>query len=278
MGPRSRGSRPATPLRRARSAEHRLRHLHLGLDRHAEGRRGHASRAVGESWHAAHDRSARIGSSRGRCSSRPCASTLSVFEISAAAASAVRRWFCPGRSAADPDLVAADRRAAGDALRSLPFLRPAGEPARRGAVPLETLVVCLAARRCPAELAAVAGRMGRRVDQRLRPDRDDHVCDGHDAIRMAMRRQSADRASDLEHAGVRAGRGLEPVPVGGGGRALHRGRGSGARLSGPSRADGGAVRGRPVRSGGEPDVPDRGPGALAARTGCWSSWAGPTIR
>ena len=41
-------------------------------------------------------------------------------------------------------------------------------------------------------------------------------------------------------------RGLEPVPAGVVGRAVHRGRGSGARLSGACGSDGGAVRGRPA--------------------------------
>ena len=48
------------------------------------------------------------------------------------------------------------------------------------------------------------------------------------------------------------------------GRALHRGSGSGAGLSGACRADGGAVRRRPAWCcGGRPDVPERGPGAVA---------------
>ena len=51
------------------------------------------------------------------------------------------------------------------------------------------------------------------------------------------------------------------------GRALHRRGGAGARLSGPAGADGGAVRRRPVRAGGQPDVPHRRPGALARRRG-----------
>ena len=59
--------------------------------------------------------------------------------------------------------------------------------------------------------------------------------------------------------------GLEPVPAGVVGRAVHRGRGSGARLSEPRRADGGAVCRRPERRGRQPDVPDRGPGAVAGR-------------
>ena len=59
--------------------------------------------------------------------------------------------------------------------------------------------------------------------------------------------------------------GLEPVPAGVSGRVVRFGSGSGAGLSGACGADGGAVRGRPVRGGGQPDVPHRRPGALAQR-------------
>jgi hypothetical protein len=53
-------------------------------------------------------------------------------------------------------------------------------------------------------------------------------------------------------------------------RAVHRGSGVGARLSGACAADGGAVCDGPAWSCGEPDVPHRGPGALASGRGCWS--------
>ncbi len=75
----------------------------------------------------------------------------------------------------------------------------------------------------------------------------------------------ADRPADLEHAGLRAGRRL----AAGAGRVLRasctwRAR-AGAGLSRTCGADGGAVRGRSVRTGGRPDVPHRRPGALARR-------------
>ena len=53
---------------------------------------------------------------------------------------------------------------------------------------------------------------------------------------------------------------LEPVPAGVAGEAVHRRCPAGPRLSGPSGADRGAVRGVPVRRPGGADVPDRGPG------------------
>jgi len=68
--------------------------------------------------------------------------------------------------------------------------------------------------------------------------------------------------------------GLEPVAGGGCGRAIHRGRGAGARLSRAGGADGGAVRGRSVRPGGEPHVPHRRPRTLARGRGAGFPRAG----
>ena len=57
--------------------------------------------------------------------------------------------------------------------------------------------------------------------------------------------------------------GLEPGAGRRGGRAVHRRRRAGARLSRPPGPDRGAVRGRPVRRCGRAAVPHRRPGALA---------------
>ena len=67
--------------------------------------------------------------------------------------------------------------------------------------------------------------------------------------------------------------GLGACAGGGCGGALHCGSGAGAGLSGPCRADGGAVCGGPVWACGEPDVPDRGSGALARGRGAGVSRA-----
>ena len=63
-------------------------------------------------------------------------------------------------------------------------------------------------------------------------------------------RLRSDRATDIQHAGLRIGRWPGACAGGGIGRAIHRGRGAGARLSRAGGADGGAVRGRSVRPGG----------------------------
>ena len=110
------------------------------------------------------------------------------------------------------------------------------------------------------------GRAGRLPpDALLRPDRGDDIqrdiLDGWPRGELAI---AADRTAAREHAGLCAGRRAAADPGRRCGRALRCGGRAGARLSQPRRADGGAVRGRSVRACRGPDVPHRGPGALAA--------------
>ena len=110
----------------------------------------------------------------------------------------------------------------------------------------------------------VEARTGRRLDQRLRPDRGDHVQRLLPADQPDQFARSADRLADLEHAGLRARRELQPVPAGVPGELYIAGAAWRAAIS-VGRAHGRAVRRRPVRAAGQPDVPHRRPGALARR-------------
>ena len=102
-------------------------------------------------------------------------------------------------------------------------------------------------------------------DQRVRADRDDGLRDHERGA--GGRDRSSDRPSDLEHAGLRSGRWSGACSCWGERGALHCGCGACAGLCGACGADGGAVCCGPVWCGGEPDVPHRGPGALARRRG-----------
>ena len=77
----------------------------------------------------------------------------------------------------------------------------------------------------------------------------------------------ADRSAHRQCTRLRFGRRVAACSGRGRGRALRRGGGSGARLSGAGGADGGAVRGGSVRACRQPHVPHRGSGALARRRG-----------
>ena len=105
---------------------------------------------------------------------------------------------------------------------------------------------------------------GARTDQSLRPDRDDDLTRPDWALSATTRATAVPIGRPIWNTRVYVWTGLAACACWGRGRALHRGSGAGARLSGPGGADGGAVRGGPVRRCGEPDVPHRRPGALAA--------------
>ena len=68
------------------------------------------------------------------------------------------------------------------------------------------------------------------------------------------------------------------VPAGVTGELFIGGAQAGAGLPGAAGADGGAVRGRPVRGRRVADVPDRGPGPVAGGRAAGVRWAGPMSR
>ena len=123
----------------------------------------------------------------------------------------------------------------------------------------ETLVV--AGEACPAELAA-RWSLGRRMINAYGPTETTVCATMSDPLAGAGDR--ADRSADLEHAGVRAGRGLSRCRWGW--RASCTSAGAGLARGYLDRPGLTAERfvADPFGAGGEPDVPHRGPGALAA--------------
>ena len=121
-----------------------------------------------------------------------------------------------------------------------------------------------AAKRCRADLRDRRWALPARSDEPLRADREPPI----DVTGWAMpggRRAGPDRAAVCEHARLRAGC---RAAAGAGRRrrrAVRRRGRAGPRLPAPAGADGGALRGRPVRRRRGADVPHRRPGALAGR-------------
>ncbi len=95
---------------------------------------------------------------------------------------------------------------------------------------------------------------------------DDAASDGAArgfGARWRRRASASDWPSDLEHAGLCIGWWVAGCSCGGLWGALRIGAWRCAGLSGSVRSDGGAVCRGPLWRCGQPDVPDRGPGALA---------------
>ena len=268
---RSRGSRRAT-RGRARATPENLAyvHLHLRLDRPAQGRADRRTAALVQLRALA--AATRSG----------CGPASRVLQFARARASTCRsgrssRRCCTGAHAGawSPDEARPGRAAAGAAraraastvgrrCRHLRLLASSGD--RPGRCRAAARRVVSAARRCPAELVdAARTRAGHARCSTLRPDREPPSCAHAGAGAGASRRRAAShrpadrrtRASYVLDARLRAGAGRRR------GRAVRRRRGRGARLPGPARADRRAVRARPVPAS---------PGARLYRTGDLARW------
>ena len=109
---------------------------------------------------------------------------------------------------------------------------------------------CAAAKRCrPSSPQALLGALRRAVEH-VRPDRDHGLVDAAGASSAADGRAVASARRSPTPRSTIARRARRAVPDRRAGRALHRRRGRGARLSRPARADRRALRPRPVRGAG----------------------------
>ena len=253
----------------ARAGEPGVRDLHLRLHRAAQGRAWSSTAA----WSTC-SLDARARRPDGRRRRRAAVDAASRFDIARAGAASGRcstaaaLVHAPSRGARDPASCwrrrsprrrgharcSARPSTCGDADRRA---RPAGAAGPR-------CVIAAAARRCPRELATrLTARCRARAAQHVRPDRG--APSGAPTSRGAtpderavpIGRPIANTQVYVLDAALAAGAG------GRAGRAVHRRRGRGARLPGPARADGRAVRAGPVR---------REPGARLYRTGDLARW------
>ena len=201
---------------RARSAPSRLRHLHLGLDRHAEGRGGRPRRPCQQARGLA-SRTSRSEAA----SARRCSSPMRVRRFDRAdGAAADRRRRCGAWSAMRPreppaqfwQQVIARRRD----LRELRAVLSGTGPAPGARTALRWSIWRWAARRFTVALAQeIARHLEVARSPTLRPDRGHDRCDRLCGRRRAVRRvTSRSGGRSAEHRVYVLDAGLQPVPAG----------------------------------------------------------------
>ena len=221
---------------------------------------------------AMQDRRIELPATRGRCRRRRSASTPRSGSSAGRSAWAARAACCCDRRASRPD--SADRAIAGQGVTYAATFVPSTlqlfiELAARasGDLRLRWRIVLFGGEALAAELAAIwcaACRRKAQLDNLYGPTETTIDATWH-AVCMAtiVRRPVPIGRPICEQRGLRAGRRAGACAGGGCGRAVHRGGGSGAGLSGAAGLTAERFVADPYGRCGQPDVPHRRPGALA---------------
>ena len=254
---------PSGAARPARRGQRRVRALHLGVDRPAEGRRGQPPQRR-RARDGVRARTAAPTRAAGPSDSPPLGFDASVQDLFIPLVAGGEIALVPDADRVDPARLQRFAEAHGVTWGCLPAaLLPLLDPDR---LPHWRTVFTGIEAPAPEQVARWAGPADRRplALQRLRPHRGHGLRDRLPGARsldrpVPMGRPLANHRILLVDADVR------PVPAGDAGRGADRRRRPGSRLSRPAGPDRGAVRPRPVlRRAGRPALPHRRPGGLAA--------------
>ena len=237
----------------------RLRHLHLRLDRAAQGGRQYppgyreppALDAAGVRAHAG--------------GQRPAKDAVQLRRLGLGVLLAAARRRPPGRRPAGrtpgAGIYRRHHRRARDHDGALRSSDVAGLPRGEGAGALHVSPAGDRQRRSPrpgAREAVLVASWPAAGSRAVQPLRTDGSCGGRDLVHLpAGRRASSDRAAGREYAPPPARCPGLHRPARGARGAPHRRRPSGPRIRPPARADRGTLRTGPVRRAGSAAVPDR---------------------